>query len=85
MSRLHLPGLAPLLLAVTAGALGLLVVMPLGVVFTEAFDVSSDTLICSPASASPQMWMGMSRCRTMWLEKSLETVTVARAGTAAHT
>lgn len=35
--RFHLPGLAPALLALTLAALGLLTVMPLGVVFTEAF------------------------------------------------
>ena len=37
MSGIRLPGLAPLLLAASVAAVGLLVVMPLGVVFTEAF------------------------------------------------
>jgi len=37
MSQLRLPGLAPLLLAATVLAMGVLIVMPLGVVFTEAF------------------------------------------------
>ena len=35
--RLRLPGFAPLLLAATILVIGLLVVMPLGVVFAEAF------------------------------------------------
>jgi sulfate transport system permease protein len=37
MSGIRLPGLAPLLLAASVAAVGLLIVMPLGVVFTEAF------------------------------------------------
>jgi sulfate transport system permease protein len=37
MSGLRLPGLAPLLVAATVFVLGVLVVMPLGVVFSEAF------------------------------------------------
>ncbi len=37
MSGLRLPGLAPLLLAASVAAVGVLIVMPLGVVFTEAF------------------------------------------------
>jgi sulfate transport system permease protein len=35
--RLHLPGLAPAMLALAAGALAVLVILPLGVVFSEAF------------------------------------------------
>jgi sulfate transport system permease protein len=35
--RTHLPGLAPLMLAAAVLAMGLLIVMPLGVVFSEAF------------------------------------------------
>ncbi len=37
MSTLRLPGLAPLLLAASVLVIGLLIVMPLGVVFAEAF------------------------------------------------
>jgi sulfate transport system permease protein len=37
MSGIRLPGLAPLLLAASVATVGLLIVMPLGVVFTEAF------------------------------------------------
>jgi sulfate transport system permease protein len=37
MSRIRLPGVAPILLALTVGWLGVLVVMPLGVVFVAAF------------------------------------------------
>jgi sulfate/thiosulfate transport system permease protein len=37
MSGLRLPGLAPLLLAASVAVVGVLIVMPLGVVFTEAF------------------------------------------------
>jgi sulfate transport system permease protein len=37
MKRLHLPGFAPLLVAASVAAMGLLIVMPLGVVFSEAF------------------------------------------------
>jgi sulfate transport system permease protein len=35
--KLHLPGFAPLLLAASIAVMGLLIVMPLGVVFSEAF------------------------------------------------
>jgi sulfate transport system permease protein len=37
MKPLHLPGFAPLLLAASVAVMGLLIVMPLGVVFSEAF------------------------------------------------
>jgi sulfate/thiosulfate transport system permease protein len=37
MSGIRLPGLAPLLLAASVAAVGVLIVMPLGVVFAEAF------------------------------------------------
>ena len=36
-ARIRLPGLAPLMLALAVAVLGLLIVMPLGVVFGEAF------------------------------------------------
>jgi len=43
MSARRLPGLAPLLLATTVVVLGVLVVMPLGVIFAEAFAKGPDT------------------------------------------
>ena len=45
----------------------------------EAVAPWKSTVICSPGVASPQMWMGMLRWRTMWLEKSLGRVTSAWA------
>ncbi len=36
-----------------------------------------ETVMASPGDALPQMWIGMSRWRTMWLEKSFGRETSA--------
>ena len=51
----------------------------------EAVAPWKSTVTRSPGSASPQMWIGMSRWRTMWLEKTLGRVTSACAVAARRT
>ena len=45
--RIHLPGFAPLMLALAVAVMGLLIIMPLGVVFTEAFAKGTSTYLAS--------------------------------------
>jgi sulfate transport system permease protein len=52
--RIHLPGLAPLMLALAAAVMGLLIVMPLGVVFSEAFARGASTYLAS--FDEPDLW-----------------------------
>jgi len=52
--RIHLPGLAPLMLALAVAVMGLLIVMPLGVVFSEAFAKGTSTYLA--AFDDPDLW-----------------------------
>ncbi len=52
--RIHLPGLAPLMLALAVAVMGLLIIMPLGVVFTEAFAKGTSTYLA--AFNDPDLW-----------------------------
>jgi sulfate transport system permease protein len=52
--RIHLPGLAPLMLAFAVAVMGLLIVMPLGVVFSEAFAKGASTYLAS--FKEPDLW-----------------------------
>jgi sulfate transport system permease protein len=52
--RIHLPGLAPLMLALAVAVMGLLIIMPLGVVFTEAFSKGASTYLAS--FNDPDLW-----------------------------
>jgi sulfate transport system permease protein len=52
--RIHLPGLAPLMLAFAVAVMGLLIVMPLGVVFSEAFAKGASTYLDS--FKEPDLW-----------------------------
>jgi sulfate transport system permease protein len=52
--RIHLPGLAPLMLAFAVVVMALLIVMPLGVVFTEAFAKGVSTYLA--AFKEPDLW-----------------------------
>jgi sulfate transport system permease protein len=52
--RIHLPGLAPLMLGLALAVMGLLIVMPLGVVFTEAFAKGASTYLAS--FNEPDLW-----------------------------
>ena len=52
--KIYLPGLAPLMLALAAAVMGLLIIMPLGVVFTEAFAKGASTYLAS--FYDPDLW-----------------------------
>src|SRR5580698_7473371 len=52
--RIHLPGLAPLMLAFAVAVMGVLIVMPLGVVFSEAFAKGVSTYLAS--FNDPDLW-----------------------------
>src|SRR5580698_7463898 len=52
--RIHLPGLAPLMLAFAVAVMGLLIIMPLGVVFSEAFAKGVSTYLAS--FNDPDLW-----------------------------
>jgi sulfate transport system permease protein len=52
--RIRLPGLAPLMLALAVAVMGLLIVMPLGVVFSEAFAKGASTYLAS--FDEPDLW-----------------------------
>jgi sulfate transport system permease protein len=52
--RLYLPGLAPLMLAMALAVMGLLVVMPLGVVFVEAFRKGTGPYLAALADPDAQ-------------------------------
>ncbi len=52
--RIRLPGLAPLMLALAVAVMGLLIVMPLGVVFSEAFGKGVTTYLTS--FNEPDLW-----------------------------
>jgi sulfate/thiosulfate transport system permease protein len=52
--RIHLPGLAPLMLAFAVAVMGLLIIMPLGVVFSEAFAKGVSTYLAS--FKEPDLW-----------------------------
>ena len=52
--RIRLPGLAPLMLALAVAVMGLLIIMPLGVVFTEAFAKGASTYLAS--FDEPDLW-----------------------------
>ena len=52
--RIHLPGLAPLMLALALAVMGVLIVMPLGVVFSEAFAKGTSTYLAS--FNEPDLW-----------------------------
>ena len=52
--RIHLPGLAPLMLALAVAVMGLLIIMPLGVVFSEAFAKGVSTYLAS--FNDPDLW-----------------------------
>jgi sulfate/thiosulfate transport system permease protein len=53
-SRIHLPGLAPLMLALAVAVMGVLIVLPLGVVFSEAFAKGASTYLAS--FSEPDLW-----------------------------
>src|SRR5579862_8985863 len=52
--KVHLPGLAPLMLALAVAVMGVLIVLPLGVVFTEAFAKGASTYLAS--FDEPDLW-----------------------------
>ena len=52
--KIYLPGLAPLMLALAVAVMGLLIIMPLGVVFTEAFAKGTSTYLA--AFNDPDLW-----------------------------
>ena len=52
--KVHLPGLAPLMLALAVAVTGVLIVMPLGVVFSEAFAKGTSTYLAS--FNQPDLW-----------------------------
>jgi len=52
--RIHLPGFAPLMLAFALAVMGLLIVMPLGVVFSEAFAKGLAAYLA--AFKEPDLW-----------------------------
>jgi sulfate transport system permease protein len=52
--KIYLPGLAPLMLALAVAVMGLLIIMPLGVVFTEAFAKGTSTYLAS--FNDPDLW-----------------------------
>ena len=52
--RIRLPGFAPLMLALAVAVMGLLIIMPLGVVFTEAFAKGTSTYLAS--FNEPDLW-----------------------------
>jgi len=52
--RIYLPGFAPLMLAFAVAVMGLLIVMPLGVVFAEAFAKGVSTYLAS--FNEPDLW-----------------------------
>jgi sulfate/thiosulfate transport system permease protein len=52
--KIHLPGLAPLMLAFAVAVMGLLIIMPLGVVFSEAFAKGVSTYLAS--FKEPDLW-----------------------------
>ena len=52
--KIYLPGLAPLMLALAIVVMGLLIIMPLGVVFTEAFAKGTSTYLA--AFDDPDLW-----------------------------
>jgi sulfate transport system permease protein len=53
-ARVHLPGFAPLMLALVIAAMALLILMPLGVVFSEALAKGVATF--AAAFGDPDMW-----------------------------
>ena len=52
--KIHLPGLAPLMLAFAVAVMGFLIIMPLGVVFSEAFAKGVSTYLAS--FKEPDLW-----------------------------
>jgi len=59
MMRIRLPGFAPLMLALSVAVMGLLVVMPLGVVFVEAFSKGLPTYLATFQDPDAQSAIGL--------------------------